>query len=324
MDNIEEKYKLLARKLNGELDESQQQAWENELNGDKSLLGMHETLQLFWHKFFPRVKPQSRERIMTDTMKRVIGFKESKRPKMAVWYSAVAMLVVALGVSLAWNLLSVSDAELVQYVANAGEIKKVVLPDGTQVDLNAGSTLVIQKGFSADKRQVILTGEGYFDVTKNPEKPFEITTSHLKVSVLGTSFDLKAYANEDEIKAVLDEGKIQLDGDFNRQQPVFLKPGYQATLNKQTGQLKVEQRRQQSASDWRDGKLVFYNHTLVQIAKILERKFNTKIIILNDEVKDYRFSGDFSDAELFELLGYLSAARPFTFETSGEYIVISK
>ncbi|MBR8534775.1 FecR domain-containing protein [Carboxylicivirga sediminis] len=324
MDNIEEKYRLLAKQLNGELTDTEHELLTDELKQDETLVAKQHVLQMFWQKFFPKVKSQSRERIMTDTMKRVMGVKDVKRPQMTIWYSAVAILVVALGISLAWNLLVDKNNELIQYVANVGEIKKVVLPDGTKVDLNAGSSLVIQKDFTADKRQVILSGEGYFDVAKDADKPFEITTSHLKVSVLGTKFDLKAYADEDEIKAVLDEGKIQLDGEFNKQQPVFLKPGYAATLNKKTGELQIQPHKQQIAEQWRDGKLVFYNHTMAEIVRILERRFNARIIILNDEVKAYRFSGDFSNANLFELLGFLSAARPFTFETSGEYIVISK
>ncbi|WP_439181846.1 FecR family protein [Carboxylicivirga taeanensis] len=323
MNNIEEKYRLLARELTGELNSKERDDLEQELNQDEVLGRKHHSLKVFWHKFFPQVKQHSRDRILTSTMKQIIGVQDIKRPKMAVWYSAVAILVVALGVSLAWSFLSTGSTELIQYVANAGEVKKVVLPDGTKVDLNAGSTLVIQEGFSTDKRQVILMGEGYFDVVKDVKKPFEISTSHLKVKVLGTRFDLKAYANENQITAVLDEGKIQLDGDFNQQQPVYLSPGHEAVFDKQTRELKVQKQQQSQSEEWRNGRLVFYNHTMTEIARILERRFDTKIIILNDEVKNYRFSGDFSEAQLFEILGYLSAARPFSFETSGEYILIS-
>lgn len=324
MNNIEEKYRLLARELAGELNSKEFDDWEQELKQDEALVRKHHALKVFWHKFFPQVKQHSRDRILTSTMKRVLGVQGIKHPKMAVWYSAVAILVVALGVSLAWSFLSNSSTELIQYVANAGEVKKVVLPDGTKVDLNAGSTLVIQEGFSTDKRQVILMGEGYFDVVKDEDKPFEVSTSHLKVKVLGTKFDLKAYSNESHITAALDEGKIQLDGDFNQQQPIFLHPGHEAVYDKQTGELQVQKQQQSQAEEWRNGRLVFYNHTMTEIARILERRFDTKIIILNEEVKNYRFSGDFSEAQLFELLGYLSAARQFSFETSGEYILISK
>jgi len=95
-------------------------------------------------------------------------------------------------------------------------------------------------------------------------------------------------------------------------------------LNKENGELKVRKSAQDFSGQWTNGKIVLYNNTLEEIATMLERKFNVEIVILDDTVRNYKFSGDFSNAKLFELLGYLSAARKFNFNVKGDYIIITK
>ncbi|MCG8579811.1 MAG: FecR domain-containing protein [Bacteroidales bacterium] len=322
MDAIEEKYKSLARRLSKENlkgDSMQGEVSEEEFNS--RTLGY---LSSFWKNYQPKVKHEVKQRIIGQTLQH-ISKAPSKGKKMQIWYAAVAVLAISFGLSLLWNINNMgTSSEMVQYATAFGEVKDIVLPDGTEVKLNSGSTLVLQQGFEGNKRQVVLLGEAYFDVQKDESKPFEISTSHLTLSVLGTEFNLKAYPDDAEIKTVLDEGKVRLEGDFNQSQAVYMKPGQEAVLNKQSGEISIRNLDDGQTGKWEDGQIILYNNSLAEIAVMLERKFNVKMVIMDEEVKEYRFSGDFSDAQLFELLGYLSAARTFNFKSSGDYVVITK
>ena len=319
MKEIDNRYKHIARHLSGE--SCDEQVFEKYIENIDSHA---QILSTFWDNYFPKVSEATKNRIASKTLSQILESKPAKTIKMMWWYSAVAVLAISLGLSVLWGLTQGRDSKMIQYVANAGETKNIVLPDGTSVSLNSGSTLIIQDGFKASKRQVVLLGEGYFEVEKDEKKPFEITTSHLKVTVLGTQFNLKAYPEDKNILTSLDEGKVQLDAAFNQAQPVFLKPGQEALLNKENGHIEVRDYALNNSGQWKDGKIIFYNNSMSEIATMLKRKFDVEIIIMDDEVKDYKFSGDFSTAELFELLGYLSAARPFHYKLSGDYIIITK
>ena len=325
MKEIDKKYQYIARHLAGE------ETVEEELvrgpleEEDASLKSQFVILKEFWNSFFPTKSLKSKQNITAKVMHSVLGGYQLPRPRMTRWYAAVSILAIALATSMFWGLYeNGKQMEMIHYQAEVGEVKNIVLPDGTQVSLNATSSLVVPETFEGDKRQVILMGEGYFNVTKDAAHPFVIATSHMDVTVLGTQFNLKAYAGDAQITTFLDEGKVQLSGDFNNQQPIYLNPGQEAVLNKEDGNMQVFDREGYQSGLWREGQLIFYNNSLVEIATVLQRKFGVEIVILNEDVKNYKFSGDFKDNQLFELLGYLAAARPFKFESNGEYIVISK
>ncbi|TAJ13513.1 DUF4974 domain-containing protein [Marinilabiliaceae bacterium JC017] len=325
MREIDQKYKLLARELARESNQSESLELQAQEQEDAKLKQQHMVLKEFWNRFFPVKSVASKQKILSDVMIRALGEKPLKRPRMTRWYGAVGVLVVALAISLFWGVYQANKGvELMHYQANVGEIKHIVLPDGSEVNLNAASSLIVPQQFKGDERQVILMGEGYFKVARDETKAFVISTTHMDVTVLGTQFNLKAYANDQEIRTFLDKGKIQLTGNFKNRDKVVLIPGQEAILNKADGQLSVIDRPGHQSGLWQEGKLIFHNNTLAEIARVLERKFEVKVIIMSDEVGDYKFSGDFSDAQLFELLGYLSAARVFHYKINDGVIVITK
>ncbi|MBI9061113.1 MAG: FecR domain-containing protein [Marinilabiliaceae bacterium] len=325
MKEIDKKYQYISRHLAGEETVEEEQVRGQLEEEDASMKNQFVTLKVYWTNFFPTKSLKSKQNITAKVMHSVLGGYQLPRPRMARWYAAVGILAIALATSVFWGLYeSGKQMNMIHYQAEVGEVKKIVLPDGTQVSLNATSSLVVPESFEGDNRQVILTGEGYFNVTKDAAHPFVISTSHVDVKVLGTQFNLKAYAEDNQITTFLDEGKVQLTGAFNNQEPIYLNPGQEAVLSKEDGNMEVFDREDYQSGLWREGQLVFYNNSLAEIVTVLQRKFGVEIVILNEEVKNYKFSGDFNGNQLFELLGFLAAARPFTFEQSGDYIVISK
>jgi len=325
MKEIDKKYQFLSRHLAGEETQEEQQEFNRLAEENPTVKSQLVVLKAFWRYFYPTKSLTSKQNITAKVMHQVLGGYQHSRPRMKRWYAAVSILTLALASSMFWALYeNGKQMEMIHYQAEVGEVKHIVLPDGTEVSLNATSSLVVPQAFEGETRQVILMGEGYFKVTKDVAHPFVIATSHMNVKVLGTQFNLKAYAQDTQITTFLDEGKVQLTGDFINQEAVFLKPGQEAILTKANGDLQIIDRPGYKSGLWRDDKLIFYNNTLLEIASILERKFDVQIIITNNELNNYKFSGDFSNAGLFELLGYLSTARSFSFEAKENAIIITK
>ncbi|MCT4645168.1 MAG: FecR domain-containing protein [Carboxylicivirga sp.] len=234
------------------------------------------------------------------------------------------ILALALITSLSWQFFYHSPIVPVKYYhTGIGETKEIGLPDESTVQLNSASTMIVKENFNSNNRQVILIGEAFFEVAKDKNKPFVVSTSHLNVRVLGTKFNLTSYGNDDKIVTYLEEGRVQIEGEFNNGTEKTLFPGQEATLDKKSLQLIVNDKKT-SKHLWTEGELMFYNSSFEDIAKVLERKYNTKIVFMDEEVMNYRFSGDFSNSNLFELMGYLTAARSFNYKAKENIVIISK
>lgn len=203
---------------------------------------------------------------------------------------------------------------------------QVTLPDGTRVWLNAASSLKFPTAFAGLKsREVNLTGEAYFEVTKHPEQPFVVKTATQQVRVLGTHFNIHAYAEEAEEKTTLLEGAVRVDVlNAPAQTPsVVLKPGQQSILKGQ--QLKVITVDPTMAIDWKNAFFVFDNDQLKDILKKVARWYDVEIVYLDERVKKEVFSGRISRSEkVTEVLKKLSLTGAVKFEIEGRRIRVKK
>ncbi len=138
----------------------------------------------------------------------------------------------------------------------------LVLADGSKVFLNAESSLKYPVLFSGDLRKVKLEGEAYFEVKRNPEKPFVVDIGGMQVNVLGTTFGIRAYADEREIRTTLVSGRVNVSAG---KQVYELKPSEQAVFDKQTEAVKVAAVDTELFVGWKDGRLVFDNCSLERI-----------------------------------------------------------
>ena len=182
------------------------------------------------------------------------------------------------------------------------------LADGTEVWLNAGSTLSYPANDQSDKREVKLNGEGYFKVSKNARKPFYVETSNATVKVLGTSFNMKAYSNEQSLVTTLEEGSVELIIQKSGNIPVRLAPGEQAIYDATLEKTEITKVDAKEFSAWRGEKFLFKDAVLKTIITELERLYDIKIHIKNQELEKLRFRGMFSyDQDLldaFETIGH--------------------
>ncbi len=175
-----------------------------------------------------------------------------------------------------------------------GSRTRVVLPDSTEVWLNAGSRICYSQGFGVEDRTVRLSGEGHFDVTPNPDKPFVVNTAELSVKVLGTKFNFRNYDSDMEATVSLEEGKVALTNMLKQSFDSYLAPNQKCVLNKCSGELTINKSKVQRSSSWVEGQLFFDEELLTDIARELERSYNVQITIENEYLEGYRFYGDFT------------------------------
>lgn len=232
--------------------------------------------------------------------------KSQKRTYRKLWKVA-ASIVVLIGLSTtiyhySYTPLQVEHILVTQTTAR-GEKLDVILPDGTQVKLNAGSSISYPETFDGNLRSVALKGEAFFKVIKNPNKPFEVRTGELKTTVLGTSFNINTH-DSDNITVTVASGKVGVTAEPGKE--VVLTPKQQLSYNKTSHRMRTQEVKLDKYLDWKDGILRFENTSIMEAAKKLEHWYDVDIEVLNQDIGNCRFTGTFNNEELSTILESLS------------------
>ena len=234
-------------------------------------------------------------------------------------------------------------------VTKNGNRTKVVLPDGSQVWLNAGSKLDYDHStFNKELREVSLSGEAYFDVTKNHEKPFIIHTKNMDIKVLGTVFNVRTYSDEKISEASLINGSLEVTLKDRKDQKIILKSNEKISIaneepiraiKEEKGvraktnplpipQIVVEELKPNPSSNiigeiaWTQNKLYFEDESLEDIGLRMERWFGKKVTIANESLKNIHYTGNFENETLEEVLSYLQLSKAFNFRLGSDNVVI--
>lgn len=209
--------------------------------------------------------------------------------------------------------------------APLGSKTRLYLPDGSLVWLNAGSTITYSQGFGVEERKLKLSGEGYFEVTRNKQLPFEITTKELQLRVLGTKFNFRNYPEDEEVSVSLLEGKVSLRNYLKNDALCYLEPDQKAILNKKNGKLMVSASEARYTAEWTNGFLFFDEELLPDIIKELERSYNVKIYIEDESLKTFRFYGNFVRKEqtIQEILEMLASTGKLEYKIEGKTVRLS-
>ena len=164
---------------------------------------------------------------------------------------------------------------MTEITAAYGEDKHLFLPDGSEVWVNAGTTIKYPKEFRGKERLVHLDGEAYFSVIKDESKPFIVRSKALSVKVLGTKFNVKAYSGDVKAIATLTSGKVEVT--TNTKESKILNPNEQLVFNKTTSTIHIEEILPSETDRWLNGQLIFDNVPLKEIIQTLERRFDITI-----------------------------------------------
>jgi len=214
--------------------------------------------------------------------------------------------------SLMYSQAAVDSIEVVTPLGSRTEFK---LSDGSKVYLNSGSKIKYPQVFTGKTRGVNLIGEGFFEVAHNAEKPFIVNAKGLSVRVLGTKFNVMAYPDDNVIETTLVEGKVELDQQVGGRIKKIgsMIPGQHVKFNDKRGIVSSNMVDVEKYIAWKEGKLVFQNESITDVAKALERMFNVNIIV-DDKVKDFTYTVVLVDEPLFQILDLMSIATPVKYK----------
>jgi len=205
-----------------------------------------------------------------------------------------------------------------------GDKLELTLPDGTHIFVNADSKLRIPSNFSRENRHLWIEGEAYFNVTQDTDNPFLIVTPSINIEVLGTSFDLSCYANDEIVTTVLDEGSVRFSGANNvKINGALLKAGETARYHKETGIFRIVETKDEGyASAWKQGQLKFKDMPFYELARKIERLYDVEIE-MDDELKFERYTGEINSETVWAVMNHFAIATPFNVTVNGRQIKVT-
>ncbi len=198
---------------------------------------------------------------------------------------------------------------------------EIVLPDGTKVWLNSASSLHYPVAFSGKTRTVEMTGEGYFEIAPDAQKPFIVQVGEdEKIEVLGTRFNVNSYREEGEIKTTLQDGSIRVMGGAKS---VILKPNEMAGFDKETGDMEIGKANVDAVIAWKNGLFYFDNTNIKEIMAQVSRWYNVKVVYGTKELDHKIYSGTLPRySEVSALLKMLEMTGTVHFKTDGRTITV--
>jgi len=203
-----------------------------------------------------------------------------------------------------------------EVIAPMGSRTIVQLSDSSVVHLNYGSKIKYPQFFSGNTRKVVLTGEGFFKVAHNPEKPFIVKAGNLNIKAVGTTFNVLAYPDDDVIETTLVNGKVILEQTNSTEKIKTIGtmiPGQHVEYNAQSGAISSTEGKVEKYISWIDGKLIFDDTPILQVAERLSRMFNVDFEI-KDEIKDNIYTVTLEDESLTQILDLMTIATPVVYK----------
>lgn len=350
---------LLARHCTGEASPAEEQELEALLAQDPAFKNTAQKIIASWHipedsdaqkafhafnKLDARVQQASRVPIEKETpVVTLLRRPFLRRIRLPLAGAAAVILLVA-----GWWIWSGTDQQSGQKMHSApqqeiatlpGSIRKIKLPDGSMVWLNEGSKMGYNDAFNSTLREVWLTGEAYFDVVKNPAKPFIIHAKTVNVKVLGTAFNVRALPNRPTVETSLVRGSVEVTINGDPDTKYLLKPNQKLVVpvdekDNKTTTAAIKYYPLNKVADghtdslitdvsWIDRKLAFYESTFRDLSVELEKRYHVSFVFKSKTAETLVFTGVFYEQNLQQALHALSLTAPFKYSISDSIVIIS-
>ena len=330
-------FEIISRYLAGEASLEDIMQLSDWLNHDEKNRLRLKQLKNFWEapvkmdephinfeKFIKRIDSQSN--MATSRAKNI---RISSRARIMMAAAAVALLFIIVSVSTHFN----QPAAITETLSNVIEVpyggkSKITLSDGSTVWINAGSKITYKDGFGTTTREIELEGEAYFDVTKNENIPFFVHTGLSTIKVYGTTFNVKAYADDDIVETTLDSGAISITSDYISGE-IVMTPKQKVTIYKKIEPLvetlptvkepaiKLEKVNVEKVANiepitaWKDNRLVFEHEPLCSLAKQLERRYNVNVVFKDEKFKTHTYTAALKEMPIEQVLEAISLTSPY-------------
>lgn len=359
----EEKFAtLLARNLSGEISAEELQElndWTNKNTGDGFFAGL---LSAYWKDYTPSslinktanahfehilktAEEENRAAATNESLQSPVKGKLYRLIKFAAAAAILAGLVLGALVifkNRSFNKIQAFHTQPIEVAAASGARSQLLLPDGSKVWLNSNSKLHYNQSFNDSIREVFLDGEAYFDVVKNPERPFIVHTSAIDIRVLGTAFNVKSYDSDKTIETTLIRGSVEVTNKLSPSSPKIIlqskeKLVFENTMNLQKNEkipaaasttltdnkttpytvINLPENLKESAlaeTSWVHNRLVFDGDSFRELALKMERWYSVEIDFKNEAVANYRLRGVFEDETVDQALQALQLIAPFKYK----------
>ena len=362
-------WNLIAKKLSGEASEEDLKDLERLLRENPDLHYPVQTIMDLWvsdlkfnqheaHDAFHKHVERMKELKIDYRYQQDDQFAEGTKGKNKWVFFWPALIVVLIGTvfigvrnsgsktPVPQNIAKETEKPVNQISTKNGSRLDFLLPDGTKVKLNAGSSITYDSSFDKTIREVTLSGEAYFDVIRNKEKPFIIHTSKINIKVLGTEFNVKSYPADYTTEASLIRGSIEVTFKDKSDKKIILKPKQKIVVrnDQKAGEIVESFKKNNHVKDpeipegitkltyenktgaiietsWVQNKLIFQNESFEEIARQLERWYGVSIIFKNDQLKGNQLTGSFKNETIRQALNALKLTAPFNYGIDNNNIV---
>jgi transmembrane sensor len=331
---------LSSRKLSGEATPEELEELRLLLEQYPEALEQQKMLQQFWEQH-----DNINQSVIEESLSKVLAqlnlpvakpVEEAPETKVKpMWrHVAAAAAVIAILAGAAYFFTSKPVVNNTQPLA-AGVIEKqnskgtkstIELTDGSKIWLNADSKITYPEEFNGNTREVTLNGEAFFDIAKNPSKPFIIHLAQGTIRVLGTSFNVRAYENEKIVETSVATGKVAFiptkKTNSTKSDTVFVVPEQKVSYAYTSNTVKTTATISADDKAWTEGRLIFKARTFEQIAVELERNFGKKVVFLSDDIRGYTLTGSFQNNTLDEIVFYLSKTKAFRYKLNNTELLL--
>lgn len=330
-DQNQELEKLIDKYLNGEANAEETNIVERFFNSFSSRPDLLNSLPDHTQE---ALKARIHNRIISK-----LEIKEKRRLRLPNIAAAAAVLCIAFACLYIFKLKEPNKQEI---TLAKGQLRQIVLDDGTKVTLNASSKIIFPSSFQdSSTREVTLIGEAFFDVAKNPAKPFLIHTPRMEISVIGTAFNVRDYAEEKNAETALVRGKVSIWKAGANAQKFILKPKEKFVIGKanSTEMEKLttsgnavptpmtvaiqpfsisEKDGSARETEWLLNRITIQDERMADIVVKLERMYGVQIKISNQAVATQRYSATFENEQLENILRALQTVNYFEIRKTGK------
>lgn len=354
---------MLARKYNHELTADEHQELNLLLRQHQDIFELNETFSRLKEVEVKKLTTPGDEERSRQAISAGLGFPgqagdntvapismPSRRLKPILLWATIgcALIIGFVGLKLLKNRNPVGPDRQNEVVTSTSK-SKVQLPDGSTVILNKQSRLIYNKDFGVSKREISLTGEAYFDISRDKSVPLTVTAGSVKIRVIGTSFNVRAYTNDSTIETSLIRGSIEVSSADDPERSIRMRPNEKIifgkdipTASSSTGEKHLSDRKSRqmfvqmnrikpNPTDssineivWVQDRLVFSKEPFYSLAQKMERWYQVKLLFKDKISEQLSLTGSLEKETLTEALDALQQLTPFTYHIEGGVVTISK
>ena len=237
-------------------------------------------------------------------------------------FRVAAAVVLVVGLALvSYLVFSPSENDMrLSFQSDRFESTRLSLPDGSSVDLNSNSKIQFRENESGF-RSVKLSGEAYFDVSHDPEKPFIINVGQAVIRVTGTAFSVRSFPSGRRIEVYVESGSVQFYQAGKEEDKIALEPGNMGVLEE--NKLRKENNPDENYLSWKTGKLTFRQTDLGEVARVLNRTYTTELLFSNNELENCLFTGTFDQQPMDSVVRVIQLAFNLDLDQNKNSYVLS-